>query len=287
MAANTAIEWATHTFNPWEGCQHAGPGCDNCYAEARNARFGGGIAPNWGPHAPRRRTSVANWRQPLRWQAEAFATGTRPRVFCASLADVFDNQALDAWRADLAALIIATPNLAWLLLTKRIGNAAKMLRAMFPAGVPANVRLGITVVNQEEADRDIPRLIATRIIGNIASTFLSIEPMLGPITLRFDTHPAWLSHIDEVIAGGESGPRARPPHPDWFRSLRDQSMAAGVLFVFKQWGQFAPLETDDDWQRHGSTHAQHFHHLDANFANVGKAKAGRLLDGVEHNGIPA
>ena len=135
MSENTKIEWCDHTFNPWEGCQHAGPGCDGCYAEARNARFGGGTAPNWGPGAPRRRTSAANWALPKRWNAQAAAFmaqhGRRQRVFCASLADVFDNAVDPQWRDDLFELIAATPNLDWLLLTKRIGNVGNMLPVPF------------------------------------------------------------------------------------------------------------------------------------------------------------
>ena len=119
MSENSKIEWTDHTFNPWEGCQKVGPGCDHCYAETRNARFAGGIAVNWGPGAPRRRTSAANWQQPLRWDKnhEAFFAqhGRRQRVFCASLADVFDNAVDPQWRQDLFALIQRTPNLDWLL----------------------------------------------------------------------------------------------------------------------------------------------------------------------------
>src|ERR1700761_8119735 len=101
MGENSKIEWCDHTFNPWEGCQKVSPGCDHCYAEARNARFGGGEALNWGPGAPRRRTSNSNWRQVLRWNKKAEAEGRRFRVFCASLADVFDNQVPTRWRDDL------------------------------------------------------------------------------------------------------------------------------------------------------------------------------------------
>ena len=101
MAENSKIEWTDHTFNPWEGCQKVSPGCDNCYAEARNVRFGGGQAVNFGPGAPRRRTSMQNWRKPLAWNAahEAYfaAHGHRQRVFCASLADVFDNAAVERY----------------------------------------------------------------------------------------------------------------------------------------------------------------------------------------------
>ena len=129
MADNSNIEWCDHTFNPWEGCQKVSPECDNCYAEARNQRFAGGT--NWGPKAPRRRTSVSNWNKPRRWNRDhaAFfaAHGRRQRVFCASLADVFDNAVDRQWRIDLFQLIHETPNLDWQLLTKRPQNMRRML----------------------------------------------------------------------------------------------------------------------------------------------------------------
>jgi len=354
MAENTKIEWATHTFNPWEGCQKVGPGCDHCYAETRNARFGGGTAINWGPGAPRRRTSAANWRKPRKWNAEAPQESCgRPRVFCASLADWADNAVLDEWRADLAALIRETPKLDWLLLTKRIGNAEAMLGAMFPEGVPGNLWLGITVVSQAEADRDIPKLLRTH---GPRFRFLSIEPMLGPIDLtsikaprepdepadsidldwRFDClavgdyywfdgedgqpgdsgdGPYRETRIDWVIAGGESGAEARPVHPDWIRSLRDQCTGASihgddapVPFLFKQWGEwlsgtqynaeclaadpsleqsrFDCMDWDED--RFVESGGGWTDDLDENAVfRVGKKRAGRLLDGVQHDGMPA
>ena len=308
MAENSAIEWTDHTFNPWECCQKVGPGCDHCYAETRNARFGGGEAPNWGPGAPRRRTSISNWRKPLAWQADAarfFAEhGRRQRVFCASLADVFDNAVDPAWREDLFELIRATPDLDWLLLTKRIGNVAEMSDAA--GGLPANVWLGATVVNQAEADRDIPKLDATGDLVNIR--FLSIEPLIGPISISWD----WLhgiggrNGIDWVIVGGESGPGARTMHPDWARSLRDQCAAAGVPMLFKQWGEWeASLDRerdDPDWRADYSNdyansgrsawlnlaggigfHGERFHVM----RRMGKKLTGRLLDGVTHDGFPS
>jgi protein gp37 len=278
MSANTTIEWADHTFNPWEGCQKVGPGCDHCYAEARNRRFNGGEAFNWGPGAPRRRTSEANWRQPVKWNAQAEREGRRFRVFCASLADVFDNEVDPAWRADLFRLIAATPNLDWLLLTKRIGNAWPMMlevskRCHGGEQPLENVWLGATVVNQAEADRDIPKLLAVP----ARVRFLSIEPMLGPIDLQkactgscpngdcfrhgsgrrvvVDSENGGtlaecicsrLNGLHWVIAGGESGPHARPTHPDWFGSLRDQCSSAGVPLLFKQWGEWLPVCQQDE-----------------------------------------
>jgi protein gp37 len=263
MAENSKIEWTDHTFNPWEGCQKVGPGCDHCYAEARNARFGGGVAVNWGPGAPRRRTSAANWNKPVQWNAEKFwqckcgwrgadreieqmahledgpdrevcpscdrprLTPARARVFCASLADVFDNEVPDDWRRDLATLIIMTPNLDWLLLTKRIGNARDMLADMFPAGMPPNVWLGATIVNREEMLRDAPKLKVTP----AAVHFWSGEPLLGDLgQVPRDLLPDW------VIIGGESGPGARDFDIGSARDIVKQCKAAGVAVHVKQLG---------------------------------------------------
>lgn len=331
MGADTAIEWAHHTFNPWTGCTKVSPGCDHCYAESWAKRSG---TVEWGDH-PRRRTSAATWRQPLKWNDAALAAGTRARVFCASLADVFDNQAPEEWRADLARLIEATPALDWLLLTKRIGNAEKMLRAMFPAGVPSNVWLGATVVNQQEANRDASKLLGVKERLRISIAFLSIEPLLGPIDLTCleyddgglnaltaatwgelidqwrDTSETWeedfldwfdLSEmpderarahatIDWVIVGGESGPKARPMHPDWARALRGQCATAGVPFLFKQWGEWHPWGDklacgNVNLLSFGKDPARYRHLESIIMSRVGKARAGRRLDGVEHNGFP-
>jgi protein gp37 len=309
VSENTKIEWATHTFNPWEGCQKVGLGCDHCYAENRNSRFNGGVAVNWGPGAPRRRTSAANWRKPIAWDkahAEFFALhGRRQRVFCASLADVFDNAVHDDWRDDLMKVIRATPNLDWLILTKRIGNAREYL-AKWPSMPWPNVWLGATIVNQEEADRDIPKLLAVP----AAKRFLSMEPLLGPVDLTGidlnghseiyplkgttgceddDGIPAPdIPALDWIIVGGESGPGARPMHPDWARSLRDQCANAGVPFLFKQWGEWRalPLNREADlWIDSAGDVGCHEKGLP--LWHVGKKAAGRLLDGVTHDGVPA
>ncbi|WP_213761750.1 phage Gp37/Gp68 family protein [Caballeronia sp. dw_19] len=331
MSENSKIEWTDHTFNPWEGCQRVGPGCDHCYAEARNSRFGGGTAPNWGPGAPRRRTSPANWRKPIAWNTahtEFFGThGRRQRVFCASIADVFDNAVDPAWRVDLVELIAETPNLDWLILTKRIGNAS----AMWPAEPMPNVWLGATIINQEEADRDIPKLLDTP----AAVRFLSMEPLLGPVDLNVidigghgEIYPLSgtqecedddgnsmpdLPAIDWVIVGGESGTDARPMHPSWVRSLRDQCADAGVPFLFKQWGEW----TDEDWGERaglrdtaGVLPSGEFALMSQGYlppfddgerlaaagnvrldgrtlmVRVGKRAAGRELDGATHDGFP-
>lgn len=296
MAENTKIEWADHTFNPWVGCQVASPdGCANCYAADWAKRYGRDFA-------QRTRTSEANWKQPLKWNAQAAREGRRFRVFCASLADVFDNQVPVQWRRDLFDLIEVTPHLDWLLLTKRIGTARSLYASAYLNSArrwPANAWLGATVVNQAEADRDIPKLLDTRVRG----LFLSVEPMLSPIDLRFGSmrgidapgadergfvHRRAGALIKWVICGGESGPRARPMHPDWARSLRDQCAAADVPFLFKQWGEWIPADQAHAASAtYGRSPIREFAMLEGHRVHrVGKNAAGRLLDGVEHNGFP-
>lgn len=292
VGENSSIEWTDHTWNPWIGCTNVSPGCDHCYAENYGHRFG----VKWGAGEVRRRTSESNWRQPLSWDKRARREGRRYRVFCASLADVFDNAVDPQWRRDLFDLICVTPHLDWLLLTKRIGNVVGMVDFL-----PDNLWLGTTVVNQEEADRDIPKLLALP----AAIRFLSVEPLLGPIDLttiylrRDGKLPTELSQqlgdyvqpltgnfsdspkIDWVIVGGESGQHARPMHPDWVVSLHDQCEAASVPFLFKQWGEFLPDQI-------GPEDARSIRHPIGHviFNKVGKKAAGRKLFGVTHDGFP-
>ena len=185
MAENSAIEWCHHTFNSWTGCTKVSPACDHCYAESWAKRSG---HVEWGPHGSRRRTKT--WGDPVKWNRQAEAEGVRRRVFCASLADVFDNHRSiePAWRADLWALIMSTPHLDWLLLTKRPQNIARYLPndSKAPWYRPwnfkwplENVWLGTTVENQEEADRRIPHLLSVP----AKLHFLSCEPLLGPVDL--------------------------------------------------------------------------------------------------------
>jgi protein gp37 len=299
MAESTRIAWCDATFNPWIGCTKVSPGCDHCYAKAsfddRKHRA------KWGPGQPRSRTKT--WDGPVKWNDRTFVqcdvcgwrgdleaagnsgacpscssvdkyTPARRRVFCASLADVGDNEVPIEWFADFLDLCRLTPNLDKLLLTKRIGNVMKRLEGVaahlaihWPVdhplqmwvaqwrdgNPPADIWLGATIVNQEEADRDIPKLLATP----ARVRFLSMEPLLGPVDLRhvgtglggclkrqanYEASGAITRtpRIDWVIVGGESGPKARPMHPDWARSLRDQCKAAGVPFLFKQWGEWHP-----------------------------------------------
>lgn len=228
MGEVTAIEWCDHTFNPWIGCTNVSPACDNCYAEVlMDQRYG---RVKWGAGQDRVRTAPANWRKPLAWDRAAQAAGTRPFVFCASLADVFDNEVDPKWRRDLFAVIEATPNLVWLLLTKRIGNVMKMTDPMRDGpALPLNVAIGATMANQQEYDRDRMKLAAVAIARDPLFTFASFEPLLGPIILDSNA-PDW------IIVGGESGRNARPMDLDWARSLRSQSASLNRVFNFKQVG---------------------------------------------------
>lgn len=317
MGANTAISWTDHTFNAWWGCAKVSPACNSCYAEAWAKRTGHSNL--WGVDADRRTFSEKHWNEPLKWDREAAAAGKRPRVFTNSMADVFDNHpAVDAERWRLWNLIEMTPNIDWLLLTKRIGNAM----VMFPKrwidardGLPRNIWLGATVVNQAEADRDIPKLLAVR----ARVRFLSCEPLLGPIELPLGrVMTGFPKHITRdgraigaplslhwCIVGGESGPGARPMHPEWARSLRDQCVGMGVAFHFKQFGEWLPgtqyeqthREADpgdvfskfDSLAWDGGAWVDH-DELEPSSAEVvyrmGKKRAGRRLDGRTWDEFP-
>jgi len=314
MAANTKIEWATHTLNPWRGCTKISAGCQFCYADQLSKRNPSTLG-IWGPNGTRVVASEAMWKQPVKWNRLAACCcrkepadhehesgcpqRNRPRVFCASLADIFEQWdgpvltsngdnwrdlskggwgTLDDVRRRLFALIDATPNLDWLLLTKRPENIRRMLPAYFPGGYIAeagsmnregargNLWLGTSFSTQADADKNIPELLKCRNLAPVL--FVSAEPLLGPVDLS--AIPAGIDgKINWVITGGESGHHARPMHPDWARGLRDQCQAAGVPFFFKQWGEYLPIGQQPE-----------------PFVRVGKKLAGRLLDGVEWNEFP-
>jgi protein gp37 len=317
MAENSKIEWTDHTFNHIRGCTKVSPGCANCYAESLSKRNPGTLG-IWGPNGTRVVASEAMWREPLKWNetasngqqiAESFPamhSHVRPCVFCASLADVFEDWEKpmfgsrgkplvhfgDGWaeerteqyescsgvtmddvRRRLFALIDATPNLDWLVLTKRPENIQRMWPAYFPGGyLPEagemnqegprpNVWLGTSIENQEAADKRIPELLNCRDLSPVL--FLSCEPLLGPVDLsliqRSDgwivdalrgvysrhhdegvDHPAALEEhgggprINWVIVGGESGPNARPMQIDWVLSIAEQCKASSVPLFVKQ-----------------------------------------------------
>lgn len=277
MARDSKIEWTHHTFNPWWGCERVSPACKNCYADTWAHRLGLDL---WRKGAPRRTLSDSYWRQPLAWDRAAKSGGRRDRVFCASMADVFeDRRDLDAPRARLWSLIAETPNLDWLLLTKRPQCVERL--APWTEIWPQNVWLGTTIENQRWAEKRLPHLLARP----AAVHFVSCEPLLGPMDIA-----PWLvrtrtrSAIGWVIAGGESGHRARPMNPEWARALRDQCQAHAVPYHFKQWGNWRPVQGPTTTQRvrifTGATSAL------VSMENVGKKAAGRQLDGKEWDGIP-
>lgn len=319
MAENSKIQWTTHTFNPWRGCTKVAAGCANCYADRQSKRNPKTLG-IWGPDGTRVVASEATWREPIKWDKKAACCcrkemadhqheagcpqRNRPRVFCASLADVFEDwpgevvdhlgcshytkdgdptvvvtgeqmrgtdsdgyhyTTLDDCRGRLFRLIDLTPNLDWLLLTKRPQN----IRRMWPEyelgrwdGVGRvrplnhrrpNVWLGTSIACQEDADRNIPKLLACRDLAPVL--FLSIEPLIGPVRLSLEPHPgmATLSEInsweqkriDWVICGGESGPKARECHIDWIRSIVRQCREADVPCFVKQLGAF-PIDSGAD-----------------------------------------
>lgn len=234
MAENSKIEWTDHTFNPWVGCTKVSPACDHCYAEAWAKRAG---SPElW--KGERRRTKT--WGDPVRWNRIAEETGVRARVFCASLADVFDNQVPQVWRDDLFALIKATPNLDWLLLTKRPQNIANMLPVDWVIAPYFNVWLGTTVENQSEAERRIPALLDV----DATIHFLSCEPLLGPVSITRWVEGIQFPGISWVICGGESGGGKRPMDLEWARSLRNQCRACRTKFFMKQIDKVQPIPND-------------------------------------------
>lgn len=266
MAENSLIAWTDHTFNPWMGCTKVSDGCKNCYAETMmDERY---RKVKWGPQGKRVRTSMAYWRKALQWNKDSWwecccgwrgsrkdlklrndegalccpmcegflnLKKTRQRVFCASLADVFeDNPQVADWRGELFRLIEKTPNLDWLLLTKRpekifsLGTDA--VGEVFDLWLARNknVWIGTSVEDQKSADERIRQMILHDSFPRVR--FLSVEPLLEEVYLRD------LSRFDWVIVGGESGKGCRPMDVEWARALRDECREKGVAFFMKQLG---------------------------------------------------
>jgi protein gp37 len=275
MGETSKIEWTDSTFNPWIGCQHVSPGCDHCYAETQNAFRRWTAGGQWGPHVRRRRTSTETWHKPRAWNAQgsvfARTFGHHRRVFCASLADVFDNQVPKDWRADLFHLIRETPYLDWQLLTKRPQNIARMLPPDWGEGY-SNVWLGTTTEDSENFQIRWP--ILSRVPAR--RRFISYEPAIGPLgtidVAKADCLPDW------VICGGESGGKARAMQPAWARHVRNQCQALGVAFFHKQWGTYR----SNPWvQERGLSTAEAQRHDPPS-----NGKGGALLDGRLHRDFP-
>lgn len=330
MGDKTAIEWADATFNPWWGCTKVSVGdkgaCEYCYAETLGHRFG----VEWGPHAERRLAGPKHWELPAKLNRQAQRDQTRPFVFCASMADIFDNQVPTEWRARAFDAMRRADRCVWLLLTKRPSMIEKL--SAEAGGLPPNAAIGCSSVTNKEAARDISHLLAAKATLRPLFAFCSMEPLMEAVALNHldcdggggeaegfyqinaltgrntdMTRPCRdVPTLDWVIAGGESGQHARPSHPDWFRSLRDQCAAAGVPFLFKQWGEWAPPRpaepystaegraqktptfiVADDGTSHCFWNGHARDHNGVAMRRLGKAKAGRLIDGREHNGFPA
>lgn len=297
MAENSAISWTRHTWNPWIGCTKISPACDGCYAEAlMDNRLG---KAQWGNH-PRVRTGAHTWSDPERWQRKAEKAGDRPFVFCASLADIFDNQVPAEWRADAFDVMRRTPNLVYLLLTKRPQMIVKLSDAA--GGLPANAALGTTAEDQKRADQNLPALKVAKIELTPIFTFGSFEPLLGPVVIPPAFMPDW------IIAGGETdqgGHKARPTHPDWIRGLRDQAATADKPFHLKQWGEWVPqlgsVDLPDNpeisryqWAEWDGEEWDYWDRPmwcdqmdpDHSMIRAGRKRSGRLLDGATHDAFP-
>lgn len=339
MGETTAISWADATVNFWMGCTALSPACDSCYA--RNLvqdRFGRAV---WGGPGlgagTRTRTGEASWKLPFYLHRAAERASTRPFVFVNSLADTFDNAVPAEWRRDAFDVMRRTPRLVYLLLTKRPGNIAQM--ATDAGGLPPNVAIGTTVEDQERAI-NLFRLADAARATRPLFTFASFEPLLervdptrivlGESAAEFFAHPEIkttrflfdalrgapsinLPALGWAITGGETDQgahKARPTHPDWFRSLRDQCASTGVPYHHKQNGEWAPGECagrgvtrteevatfySEEWDSPGwdfsrvtRRQSEEMHRDDEpDVWRMGKGRAGRLLDGVLHDARPA
>lgn len=323
MSDGTKIEWTDSTWNVVNGCSVVSPGCANCYAMRLAGTRMRHHPSRAGLTTPSKAGPV--WNGTVRFNDKALLDPLlwkRPRkIFVCAHGDLFHDSVPDEWIDRVFAVMALAPRHSFQLLTKRpermrayctagVGRLAEVILRLrrdrgdlvvvgpLPHLRPgarwwplANVWLGVSVEDQKRADERIPVLLDTP----AAVRWLSCEPLLGPVDLE-----AWLpsdplvvddtcdlcgerhhgrcdaAGIDWVVAGGESGPGARPMHPDWARSLRDQCAAAGVPFLFKQWGDWVPAESQN-----GTALAGEFPAM-----RVGKKAAGRLLDGVRHDGYP-
>lgn len=280
MGKDTKIEWTHHTFNPWWGCVRVSPACKYCYAETWAKRLGTDL---WGSQAERRFFTDAHWQEPIKWNKEAAADGVNRRVFCASMADVFENRKdLNASRERLWGLIEATPNLNWLLLTKRIDHVKKL--APWSGKWPKNIWLGTSTEKQNWLEKRVDYLLS----HDVSVRFVSAEPLLGHLNIS-----PWLAKpnaegINWVIAGGESGAHARWMNPVWAESLRDQCNAAKVPFHFKQWGHWAPEEIIKEGISARAERVQVVGRMGEmiRMVKIGKTKSGRELDGFTWDEFP-
>jgi protein gp37 len=313
MADQTSIEWADATWNPVTGCVEVSPGCDHCYAKTFAERWRGTPGHHF-EHGFDLTLRPERLDQPLRWKKPR-------RIFVNSMSDLFHKDVPDEFIADVWHTMAEAPQHTFQILTKRHARMRSWVKkwCSHPAWTTPlpNVWLGVSVESQQWADIRIPALCHTP----AAVRFLSCEPLLGPVDLHLTAEAphvesrdplvvgskVWRRPIDWVIAGGESGHGARPMHPDWARSLRDQCADAHVPFLFKQWGEWATSEdsgihnvamSKTRWQYQSTRFAPDGTEYRANepdlysypgmesMLRVGKGKAGRLLDGCTHDEFP-
>jgi protein gp37 len=275
----TTIEWTDASWNPIVGCTEISPGCANCYA-ARLASTRLKNLPDYSGLADKRR-GEHRWHgevrflperldEPLHWR-------TPRRIFVCDMGDLFHESVTDEMLDDVFQTVAATRHHTYQILTKR---AARMQKYCSTNGWDKcqwrNVWLGVSVENQHFADERIPLLLETQ---GPAVRWISAEPLLGPVEIGKVHHCA---AIDWVVCGGESGPNARPMHPNWARSLRDQCQAAGVPYFFKQFGEWAPLGQIDS----NRTFVGHNLGDGQMLLRYGKKLSGRLLDGREWSEFP-
>ena len=263
----TLIQWTDHTFNPWIGCAKVSSACKNCYAES--IALNKGLVSKWGQGSPRRKTSTANWFTPRKWNEDAKRNQERPKVFCSSMADVFDNEVSPNWRRELFELIEQTESLDWQILTKRPHLIEQQLTEIgYWEKLPLpNVWFGATMEDQPNFDKRWPHL--REIPAHVR--FCSYEPAMGHITLPEDAR----NNLHWLIAGGETTlqrNKSRPSGGEWFRSVRDQCEEMKIAFFFKQWGNDLELE-DGTRKWHGKTSEKYKKRYD-------------LLDGRTHKSFP-
>lgn len=286
MADKTGIEWTDATWNPVTGCAKVSAGCKHCYAERNWPRmtklvpaYAGRAFTNVATHADR-------LLQPLSWK--------RPRrIFVNSMSDLFHQDIHDDFIGMVFRTMARAPQHTFQVLTKRAERMQRLLTHPkmrgFVGDAPwplPNVWIGVSVEDQATADKRIPLLLDTP----AAVRWISAEPLLAPIDLAEHGLHGGPGQLDWVVVGGESGPKARPMHPEWARGLRDQCAAAAVPFLFKQWGEWQPVHPSGASipgcgttpQREPAFRFEHGHY----FTKVGKKLAGRLLDGALHDGYP-
>lgn len=320
--SRTKIEWSEYSWNPIVGCTKCSPGCLNCYAERMAIRLNGIFAAKGDDDNWAKMSNVLKWDyskpelyefgKATGWNGEVELFANRldiplhwrkpRRIFVVSMGDLFHPKVNIGFLTHIFDTIEQCPQHTFLILTKRPKQALRMMWGKHGEGwryfgegdFHKNIHIGVSISNQAEADEKIPALLQIP----AAVRFLSIEPMLedvGEILLTSNREDdtgldEFGQHIDWIVCGGESGPGARPMHPDWPRKVRDDCQAAGVPFFFKQWGEWLPGShaqnfSDEQLSHYKTTLLEHKGNGVAMF-RVGKKKAGRILDGKKWEQLP-